>query len=105
MAAVYLLVPLIDAMVTRIKSKILIPVCIALIAMFAGDLIYSHFVPNVGEGITDYTPAAFASSAISSQLKEVRMMIGVSCPTMARMWRVVSMPSISGMRQSIRIRL
>ena len=38
-------------------------VCIALIAMFAGDLIYSHFVPNVGEGITDYTPPTIGTVA------------------------------------------
>ena len=61
MAAIYLLMPLIDAMVTRIKPKILIPVCIVLIAVFAGDLVYSHFVPNVGKGITDYASAAIPS--------------------------------------------
>ena len=63
MAAVYLMVPLIDAMVTRIKPKILIPVCIVLIALFAGDLIYSNFVPNVGEGITNYTPPTIETVA------------------------------------------
>ena len=61
MAAIYLLMPLIDAMVTRIKPKILIPVCIVLITVFAGDLVYSHFVPNVGKGITDYASAAIPS--------------------------------------------
>ena len=54
MAAVYLLVPLIDAMVTRVKPKILVPVCLALMLLFLGDLVYSARVPNVGEGITDY---------------------------------------------------
>ena len=58
MAAVYFLVPLIDAMVTRVKPRILIPVCLALLALFAADMVYSHFVPNVGEGITDYTAPA-----------------------------------------------
>ena len=57
MAAIYLLVPVIDAMVTRIKPRILIPVCIALLVFFAGDLVYSHFEPNTGAGITDYGEA------------------------------------------------
>ena len=53
MTATYLLVPLIDAAVTRVKPKILIPVCVALCICFVGDLVYSHFSPNVGTGITD----------------------------------------------------
>ncbi len=57
MAAIYLLVPVIDAMVTRIKPRILIPVCVALLVCFAGDLVYSHFEPNTGAGITDYGEA------------------------------------------------
>ncbi|MDO4867636.1 MAG: DUF975 family protein [Clostridia bacterium] len=57
MAAIYLLVPVIDAMVMRIRPKVLIPVCIALLVCFAGDLVYSHYVPNTGAGITDYGEA------------------------------------------------
>ena len=54
MAAVYLLVPIIDAFVTRrIKPKLLISVCVALLVCFAGDMVYSRFVPNMGEGVTD----------------------------------------------------
>ena len=53
MAAVYFLVPMIDAAVTKVKPKVLIPICIALLVCFAGDLVYSHFVPNAGPGITD----------------------------------------------------
>nr|AHF24369.1 hypothetical protein [uncultured bacterium Contig575] len=54
MAAIYLLVPIIDAAITRVRSKIVIPICVALLICFAGDLVYSHFVPNTGKGITDY---------------------------------------------------
>ena len=54
MSAVYLLVPVIDKLVSKIKRAILIPVCCTLIVLFTGDLIYSHYVPNTGEGITDY---------------------------------------------------
>ena len=53
MAAIYLLVPIIDAAVTRIKPKILIPVCVALLLCFVGDIVYSRIHPNVGAGITD----------------------------------------------------
>jgi uncharacterized membrane-anchored protein YitT (DUF2179 family) len=60
---------------------------------------------NSGLDTKASTPMAFASSAISSQLKDVSMMTGVSFPTAERMRRVVSRPSISGMRQSTRMRL
>ncbi len=54
MAAIYFLVPLIDGAITRVKPKILIPVCIVLLVIFGADLVYSHYVPNMGKGITDY---------------------------------------------------
>ena len=54
MAAVYLLVPVIDGLVTRIKPKILIPICLVLLICFGADMVYSHYHPNTGEGITDY---------------------------------------------------
>ena len=57
MAAVYLLVPIIDAAVTRVKPKLLIPVCVVLMVIFAGDFVYSQFHPNAGAGVTDYKQA------------------------------------------------
>ena len=54
MAAVYLLVPMIDGAVNRIKPKVLIPVCVLLLLFFATDLVYSRLSPNTGKGITDY---------------------------------------------------
>ena len=54
MAAVYLLVPVIDGAVTRIKPKVLIPVCILLVLSLCFDLVYSMNRPNAGKGITDY---------------------------------------------------
>ena len=65
MAAVYLLVPVLDAMWSRIKPKIMVPICIILLVVFTCDLVYSHFVPNAGEGITDYT--AFEEAEAGSQ--------------------------------------
>ena len=53
MVAVYLIVPIIDAMVTRVRTRVLVPVCLALMICFSGDFVYSQFVPNIGEGITD----------------------------------------------------
>ena len=55
MAAVYLLVPVLDTMWSKIKPRILQVVCIILLVIYAADMVYSSFVPNVGEGITDYS--------------------------------------------------
>ena len=54
MAAVYVLVPLIDSTLSRIDPKLLRSICVVLVTAFAADMVYSHFVPNTGEGITDY---------------------------------------------------
>ena len=53
MAAVYLLVPLIDNKVTHARHTVLVPVCVVLMLAFVGDVAYSRRVPNAGEGITD----------------------------------------------------
>lgn len=54
MAAVYLLVPVLDTMWSKLKPKVLAGICIALLVCFAADMIYTQLVPNVGDGITDY---------------------------------------------------
>ena len=54
MAAVYLLVPILDSMLSKVKPKVLITICIILLVIFAADMVYSSYVPNIGEGITDY---------------------------------------------------
>lgn len=54
MAAVYVLVPLIDTALSRVNTKTLSAVCMVLVVSFAADMVYSHYVPNTGEGITDY---------------------------------------------------
>lgn len=53
MAAVYLLVPAIDAITMRLKPRLLICVCLILMICFAADLIYSFYNPNKGDGITN----------------------------------------------------
>lgn len=53
MAAIYFIIPVLDAMISRIKTRVLVPVCLILMLCFGGDLVYSHFSPNMGEGITE----------------------------------------------------
>lgn len=53
-AVVYLLAPVIDNVVNKIPRKILLPVCIILLTVYAGDAVYSSRHPNAGKGITDY---------------------------------------------------
>ncbi len=65
MVAVYLLVPLMDTIFSKINGKVLVGICLVLLSCFIGDIIYSHFVPNVGEGITDYS--AFEEATGASQ--------------------------------------
>jgi uncharacterized membrane protein len=54
MAAVYVLVPMIDTALSRVNTKTLSIICMVLVITFAADMVYSHYVPNTGEGITDY---------------------------------------------------
>ena len=51
-AFIYVLAPWLDNMIVRIRSSVLWGVCITLVSVFVADLIYSHFVPNTGKGIT-----------------------------------------------------
>lgn len=68
MAAVYLLVPLIDASLSHINPKFLAALGIVLVLTFSADMVYSHYVPNVGEGITDYE--AYKESCIELTITE-----------------------------------
>ncbi|HIZ84155.1 MAG TPA: DUF975 family protein [Firmicutes bacterium] len=53
-AAIYLLGPVLDDWYRKIPFKLKCFICCLLILLFVCDLIYSCFVPNTGEGITDY---------------------------------------------------
>lgn len=53
MMAVYLLVPAIDALTMRLKPRLLVCVCLILMACFTADLVYSFINPNKGDGITN----------------------------------------------------
>ena len=52
MAFVYVIAPLIDNWVKEHLNKKLSVACLVLLLLFGGDVIYSHFEPNVGEGVT-----------------------------------------------------
>ncbi len=53
MAVVYGVAPLFDNLLHKVKRSALIALCVALVALFCVDQVYSHFYPNEGEGITD----------------------------------------------------
>lgn len=55
---VYFVAPLVDNLVRKINTKILIVVCIVLIAAFVVDSRISAKHPNQGKGITDYGTSA-----------------------------------------------
>lgn len=63
-AIVYMLAPLLDNQIQRIRSWILIPLCLMLLTGFAVDNIYSAQYPNSGKGITDYEEKAACSQYI-----------------------------------------
>lgn len=49
----YLIAPILNTLYNKINSKITTTICIILVTLFATDIVYSHFNPNVGKGITD----------------------------------------------------
>lgn len=55
-AFIYVLAPWVDNLIARIRSSILWTACIALLAVFLADVVYSSFVPNTGKGITSSAP-------------------------------------------------
>ena len=54
MAFAYVLAPLLDNLIRRIRVRLLIPVCLLLLCIYAADSVYSSGHPNTGKGITDY---------------------------------------------------
>ena len=58
MAAIYLLIPILDSMLSHVSRKIIIPACVILGICFGCDFVYSRKVPNIGEGITENPASA-----------------------------------------------
>ena len=51
---VYFLGPVFDNLFRRWRLRVVAPICIALLVIFMGDIIYSSANPNTGAGITEY---------------------------------------------------
>lgn len=54
MMIVYILAPLLDNLINKIKEKKLKVLCIILVCIYLVDYVYSAKFPNTGKGITDY---------------------------------------------------
>lgn len=52
LAIVYLIAPVIDSLLRKISEKKVMIILSALALTFAADVVYSHFYPNMGDGIT-----------------------------------------------------
>ncbi|MDO4940195.1 MAG: DUF975 family protein [Erysipelotrichaceae bacterium] len=59
LAVVYIIGPQLDNLVRKANMKILMPICITLLLIFAADMVYSHYYPNTGKGITDYQKVSY----------------------------------------------
>ncbi len=51
-AVVYLLAPKLSKVFNKLSNYILVPICVILTFLFTIDFIYSHYHPNMGEGVT-----------------------------------------------------
>ena len=69
-AFIYVLAPWVDNMIVRIRSSVLWGICIALLAVFLGDVVYSSFVPNAGKGITSSAKPSGDTAPESSSEKD-----------------------------------
>ncbi|MDD3361395.1 MAG: DUF975 family protein [Hespellia sp.] len=70
MGIVYVLAPLMDNVIRKIKLQILIPICVILLGVFVADNIYSLKHPNAGKGITDYRQIQYQGSMVGLDRKE-----------------------------------
>ena len=52
---VYLIAPLLDEQISKIKNRQVVAACLILLAAYNIDVIYTRSHPNVGKGITDYS--------------------------------------------------
>ena len=50
---VYLLAPLADYYISKLKRKVLLGICISLMLVFGVDMIYSSVHPNTAKGATE----------------------------------------------------
>ncbi|MBR1459973.1 MAG: putative ABC transporter permease, partial [Oscillospiraceae bacterium] len=55
LAVVYLIAPLLDQQISKLKNTQVIAACLILLAAYNVDAVYTKYHPNVGKGITDYS--------------------------------------------------
>lgn len=67
LAIIYVVAPVLDALIKKIPYKVVIAICLILLVVFTVDNRYSSKHPNTGKGISDYTEAD-ASSQVDYQL-------------------------------------
>ena len=71
MATVYVMGPILDNVLRRIRGRFIFPLCAVLVVLFVIDMIYSHYYPNTGKGITDYGAAAANTEVLAGMLPDV----------------------------------
>lgn len=54
MGVVYLIAPALDTMLSKLRLRVAIPICVVLLCVFLTDMIVCAVNPNAGAGITDY---------------------------------------------------
>lgn len=54
MILVYLIAPMLDNYLRKMKTQIAAPLCVILLSLFMIDQVYSFINPNTGHGVTDY---------------------------------------------------
>ncbi len=64
-ATIYILGPLVDDILEKMKPAIKVGLCTALSVLFILDLVYTTFNPNEGEGITDYSAGAVLAARLT----------------------------------------
>lgn len=59
MILVYLIAPMLDNYLRKMKTQIAVPLCVILLSLFMIDQAYSFINPNTGHGITDYVSKTY----------------------------------------------
>lgn len=67
MILVYLIAPMLDNYLRKMKTQIAVPLCVILLSLFMIDQVYSFINPNTGHGITDYVSKIYIKTNSSAR--------------------------------------
>lgn len=67
MILVYLIAPMLDNYLRKMKTQIAAPLCVILLSLFMIDQVYSFINPNTGHGITDYISKIYIETNSSAR--------------------------------------